>query len=104
MVSLAFEHDQLGVRDFLGEVVRRSPMGAIGRAMIFVVANEDERRRFDFLQALRVVVFLAREHEMQIFSNGAMPDMRTRRNVSIKSGGALTNSFVHPVSMVCSRI
>ena len=42
------------------------PVGFIRGAVIFVVADQNQRRHPNLFQPLGVIVFLAREHEIQI--------------------------------------
>jgi len=42
------------------------PVGFIRGAVIFVVADQNQRRHPNLFQSPRVIMFLAREHEVQI--------------------------------------
>ncbi len=65
-MAFAFEDDQFCAGNGAREVVRRCPMGAVRRSMIFVVADQNKRWHCDVPQARRVIVLLARQHEMKV--------------------------------------
>ena len=66
MMSFARQYDEFCVRDRAREMVGSLPMGRIGGAVMLIIADENERRRANVFQPIRVVVFLARKNEMKI--------------------------------------
>ncbi len=105
MMAFAGQHDQLSHWNCASQLMRGGPVGVVGGAVIFVVADQDERRDADLLQSRRVIVSLARQDEMEIIlQRRDAGHSALARNFSISSGCAATNSFVQPVSMVCSRM
>ena len=66
VMSFAWQHDQLGARDGAGELVRRGPMGRVGGAVILIVADQDQGRYFNLMQAIGVIMLLARQDKVEI--------------------------------------
>src|SRR5438132_11729801 len=81
MMSLPRQDDELRIRDLAGEMVGGVPMGSVGCAMMFVIADEDESRNTDLFQTIGVIVFLASEHEVKIvlqWGDPGYPNLKER--------------------------
>ena len=68
-----------GIRNFARKLMGRIPVGSISRSVMFIVADQDERGNRDFPQAAAMVVFLAREYEVEIIferGNAGHPDLQ----------------------------
>jgi hypothetical protein len=50
MMPLPRQDDELRIRDLAGEMVGGVPMGSVGCAMMFVIADEDESQNTDLFQ------------------------------------------------------
>src|SRR4030095_4038978 len=78
MVSFARQYDEFGIGNLPSKLMGGVPVSFIRGAVFFVVANEHERGDADLLQAIRVVMFLAREHKGKIVfqrSDAGHPDL-----------------------------